>query len=413
MKRFALLAIAALVLGVAAPAFAQTGATARVTSPSDGGSVSGSINVSGTASAATGVRNAKLFIGDTLVASAEPSNLRQEVDLSYNWDTTTAFGGGIARNGWVQIRVEMAASGGGNATSKINVMVDNAPATPSGFDGYVQDTTATLEWAANPEPDITGYRIEVGSGGSWATATEVTGTSYSANLQPGTYQFRILAIRNSPDSPNGRLSAPTAPVSLTIQAPASTDGGSTGGSGGVIGSGGGGRGATGGGDPRVYGRDGATSAKDVKDLARAFGNSGSLSFGGLSLPGSGGLPDLPGTEPFKWGTYKERLPYSLPQGGIPLEAAPTRLAALSTTVIPMDALRWVGLGTLMIVIAAMLHFMGWRAETIARLGSEGAASLRVNIPKISMPAVSFKDADVRIRRVQDRVRATWKKARGS
>jgi hypothetical protein len=421
VRKLALVLTGILVFGFAAPAFAQTGASAKVNNPGDGAVVSGSTGVSGTASAGTGVRNAKMFINDSLVASAEPSSLRQNVDLNYNWDTTSAMGGGIARNGWYTIRVEMNATGGGTSSSKVSVMVDNAPQAPSGFDGYVQDTTATLSWGANPEPDIQAYRIEVANDGAWSTVTETTGTSYTANLQPGSYQFRVLALRSSPAYANGHPSTPSSTLTLTIQAPPSSGGSGTG-SGGVIGSGGGGRGATGGGDPRVYGHDGAASTRDVKDTARAFA-SGGISFGGISLPGGMALPNLDTAAPFKWGTYKERLPYSLPQGGIPLDAAPPRLAALSTTrIIPMDALRWVGAGVLMIVIAALLQFVGWRAETIARLGTDGAAALRIAIPKIAiprsfpkvaMPAVSLKDANVRLRRVQDRVRAAWTKARSS
>lgn len=410
MKKTALALISMLVLGLASPAMAQTGAGAKINSPGEGAALSGSVSVSGTSTASTGVRTAKLFIDDNLVASASPSNLRTTVDLNYSWDTTQAFGGGISRNGWHQIRVETTATGGGSSTSKISVMVDNAAQAPSGLDGYVQDTTASLSWSPNPEPDIAAYRIEIGNAGSWSTATETTGTSHTFSLQPGTYDFRVVALRSSPSLPNGRPSAPSAPVTLTIQSPEAV-GGSTGGTGG--GTSGGGRGAVGGGDPRVYGRDGAASTRDVKDTARAF-SSGGLSFGGISLPGQAGLPDLPGTQPFEWGTYKERLPYSLPQGGIPLDAAPPRLAALSTTkIIPMDALRWVGAGALMIVLAVFLQFFGWRAETIAKLGAEGAAALKLSFPKIAKPAVSFSDAHVRLRRIQDRVRATWTKARGS
>ncbi|MEA2453045.1 MAG: hypothetical protein QOG04_1755 [Actinomycetota bacterium] len=412
MKKLASVLTALFVVVLAAPAFAQTGATAKVTSPNDGQVLTGSVSVGGNGSATAGVKTIKLFIEDTLVASAEPSNLRQNVDVGYSWDTNS-FGGGIARNGWYQVRVELAANGGATDTAKVNVMVDNAPQTPSNFDGYVQDETISLSWSANPEPDILGYRIEVANGGTWTTATEVTGTSYSANLQPGTYQFRVSALRSSPESSNGHASAPSGVTTLTIQPPPTSGGSSGGGDGGVVNSGGGGRGSFGGGDPRIYGHDGAASTRDVKDTARAF-SSGGLSFGGISLPGQAGLPSLPGTEPFKWGTYKERLPYSLPLGGIPLDDASPRLAALSTTrIIPMDALRWVGAGALMLVIAMMLQFVGWRSETIEKLGTEAAASLKLSIPKISIPAVNLKDAHVRLRRIQDRVRATWKATRGS
>lgn len=402
MKRLSLALISILVLGFASPALAQTGATARVTSPSDGAVIVGSVNASASGSANTGVRSIKLFIEGALVASKEPSDLRTNVDVSYGWNT------GPLRNGWYQIRVEVTANGGGSAASHLNVKVDNAPQPPSNFTSSVSDQTVSLSWSPNPEPDITGYRIEVANGDSWSTLTETQGTSYAAQVAPGSYQYRLVALRSSPTMSGGHPSAPSAPVAFTIEAPPPTNTGGGFGSGG-----GGGHGATGGGDPRVYGRDGAATTRDVRATARNF-SSGGLSFGGLSLPGQAGLPDLPGSQPFEWGTYKERLPYSLPQGGIPLDAAPPRLAALSTTrIIPMDALRWVGAGALMIVLAVFLQFFGWRAETMAKLGAEGAAALKLSFPKVTKPAVSFSDAHVRLRRIQDRVRATWTKARGS
>jgi hypothetical protein len=95
----------------------------------------------------------------------------------------------------------------------------------------------------------------------------------------------------------------------------------------------------------------------------------------LSLPGQLGLPKLPTTDAFEWGSYKERLPYSLPEGGIPLNAAPPRLAALSTTtVLPLDALRWVAAGVLMLVVAGLLHLLGSRAAIGEKLGASKTAT---------------------------------------
>lgn len=389
----ALVAIFALTMATAAPAFAQTGASARVTSPGDGAIVVGSVTTSATGSAGTGVKSIKLFIEGSQVANKEPDDLRTSVDVSHGWDTSPL------RNGWYQIRVEVVANGGATASSHLNVKVDNAPSTPANLTSTVREQTVVLSWSPNPEPDISGYRVEVAGGDSWTKITETKGTSYAAEVVPGTYQFRVIALRSSPTMPEGRPSDPTAPVSLTVEAPPAPT------------TYGGGRGAIGGGDPRVYGRDGAASTRDVKKTARAFFSRG-LSFGGLSLPGQIGLPELPGSEPFDWGTYKEELPYSLPQGGIPLEMAQPRLAALSTTtIIPLDALRWVGAGVLMIVVAILLQFFGWRAETMAKLGAEGAAALKMSLPNTRMPAVSLRDAHVRLRRIQDRIRATWSKAR--
>jgi len=361
MRRLAFTAIVGLVLGMAAPAFAQTGATARVLAPADGQVVVGTVTARGEGSATAGVRSVKLFIEGALVATKESSELRQRLEVDYSWTTTSV------RNGWYQIRVDVAAAGGGSASSHRNIRVDNAPSTPTGFTGTVKDQTVFLSWAPNPEPDISGYRIETLIGDSWTLVTETNSTSYAAEVDPGTYQYRVTALRSSPTMAGGRPSDPTSATAVTVEPPPPSQVPKTGG--GV----GGGR-VKGDDDPRIYGRDGRGTTADVRGTARKFAGGG-LSFGGLSLPGQLGLPSLPTTESFKWGSYKESLPYSLPEGGIPLEAAPPRLAALSTTkVLPLDALRWVAAGALMLVVAGLLHFFGLRAEIAEKLAASKAAT---------------------------------------
>ena len=356
MKRFAPWLIAGLVVGLmvggTVPAAAQTGVTAKVLAPNDGEIVVGTVAVRGEGSAAAGVRSVTLFIEDSLVATKETSEVRQRLEVEHSWNT-----GGI-RNGWYQVRVEVTAAGGGNAVAQLNVRVDNAPQTPASFSGSVRDQTVVLSWAPNPEPDISGYRIEVLRGDAWSVLAETGSTNYAAEVAPGNYQYRISALRNSPTMPGGRPSDPTTPIAVTVDAPPPGE---------VPGSGGqAGPGTTKGTDnPRIYGSDGRGTRRDVTATARRFAGGG-LSFGGLSLPGQLGLPSLP-TSDFEWGSYTEKLPYSLPEGGIPLAAAPPRLAALSTTkVIPLDALRWVAAGVLMIVIAGLLQLLGLRAEATGK-----------------------------------------------
>lgn len=361
MKRSAAALITGLVLCMAAPAIAQTGVTARVLAPNDGQVVVGTVTARGEGSATAGVRSVKLFIEGSLVATRDTSELRQRLEVDYSWNTNAV------RNGWHQVRVEVAAAGGGSAASHLNVRVDNAPQVPSNLSGTVRDQTISLSWSPNPEPDISGYRIEVLSGDAWTLVTQTKSTNYAAEVAPGTYQYRVTALRNSPTMPGGRPSDPTSPTAVTVSAPPPGQ---------VAGGGGTTRGGTarGNADRRIYGRDGRGTVGDVKDTARRFA-SGGLSFGGLSLPGQLGLPNLPTTESFEWGSYKERLPYSLPEGGIPLNAAPPRLAALSaTTVLPLDALRWVAAGALMLVVAGLLHFLGLRTEAAEKLGTSKTAT---------------------------------------
>ena len=360
MRRFTLALTAGLVVGLAAPAFAQTEVTARVLAPSDGEVVVGTVTARGEGSATAGVRSVKLFIEGNLVATKETSELRQKLEVDYSWNTNSI------RNGWYQVRVEVAAAGGGSASSHRNVRVDNATQIPSNFGGSVRDQTISLSWSPNPEPDISGYRIEALNGDAWTTVTETSSTSYAAEVAPGTYQYRVTALRNSPTMPGGRPSDPTSPIALTVKAPppSQVPGGTSGGSGTPKGNA----------DPRIYGTDGRGTTRDVKDTARRFAGGG-LSFGGLSLPGQLGLPSLPASEAFEWGSYKESLPYALPEGGIPLDAAPPRFAALSTTtVLPLDALQWVAAGALMLVIAGLLQLVAARAEIAEKLGASKTAA---------------------------------------
>jgi hypothetical protein len=411
MKRLAPALVVAIVALLTAPAFAQTGVTARITAPNDGQTVTGTVGVHAEASAGVGVKSVKLFLQDILVGSAEPSNLRQEAGVDYSWDTKNALTGGLARNGWYTLRVEATANGGATDKQVINVALDDPPQSPTGLDHWVSGQTVSLTWTANPEPDIIGYRVEVSTGDdAWSAVTQTTHTAYSGDVDPGSYEYRVVALRSSPSLAEGRASSPTTPVPLTVQA---------------VGADGtpakGGRGRNGGGmfgdaDPRVFGRDGRGTRHDARSTARGFAGGG-ISFGGLSLPGQIGLPSLPGSRPFEWGTYKEKLPYSIPEGGIAMDAAPARLAALSTTtVLPLDGLRWVASGLLMIVLAGLMQMLGMRgiAEkvAVAQWPTIDLNAVVGRLRRTTVPTVSFDNALIRVRRVQDRVRTTWTKARG-
>ena len=358
---------------VAAPATAgamQAAPTARVTAPASGQAIQGTVTARGEGSATAGVRRIQLFVGGSSVATNEPSDVKQKADVEYSWNTT-----GLS-NGVYPVRVVVTATGGAEDDHAVEVKVDNPPQMPANVTHAVQGQTVSISWSPNPESDLIGYRIESLDDDTWVIVGETSTTHYEAEVPAGSYQYRVTALRSSPTMAEGRPSEPTAPVAFTVSDP------STGGPGGT-----GGRGKN---AARLFGKDGKATPDDVRNTANRFAGSG-ISLGGLSLPGRLGFPSLPGTAPLEWGSYKEKLPYSIPAGGVPMDAAPPRLAALSTTrVLPVDALRWVAVGMLMIVLAAMAQFFAWRPEAAA---------------------VSFADAIVRIRRVQDRVRTAWEKAR--
>ncbi|MDQ4065159.1 MAG: hypothetical protein M3161_03850 [Actinomycetota bacterium] len=354
MKRALLGSIAAVLVVGAAPASAQSGARAAVTAPSDGALIGGTTSVRGTGSAAAGVRSIQLFVHDTLVASRDPSELRQDVDVDYAWNTTHLPGSSqLAPNGWYQIKVRVVSNEGGEAVATRNVRVDNGAAAPTGLTVRTSRQTVTLSWNANPEPDIAGYRIEYDGGGGFATLATTKSTDYSYNAAPGTYAWRVIALRNSPSEPNGRASAPSDVVAASIAASSGSSGGAgnarPGGNGGAhVG--------------ELFGGNSKAARRHVRATRRAFASLG-ISRAGISLPGIAlGLPRLPDDE-FEWGTYKGKLPYGTPQQDTPIASEPVRLAARSTSaVMPLDALQWLAAGILMVVIAGLFQFLALQTK---------------------------------------------------
>lgn len=351
---FGLTAVALLI--VAAPASAQTGPRAAVTAPGDGALVGGVTSVRGTGSATAGVRSLQLFVADVLVATREPSDLTQNAEIDYSWPTNHLPGSSqIAANGWYQIKVRVVSNQGAEDTATRNVRVDNGAATPTGMSVSTSQGTVTLSWNHNPEPDIVGYRIEVDGGGGFTTLTTTQQTSHAYTPGPGTYSWRVVALRNSPSEPGGRASAPSDAVAASVTAPpgasSSGGGGSAGGGGTSVGS-----------NKKIFGGSNKSARAYVRKTKSRFASLG-ISRAGISLPGIAlGLPRLPDTE-LEWGTYKGKLPYGGTQSeSAPLASEPVRLAARSTsTVMPLDALQWLAAGILMVVIAGLLQFLASQA----------------------------------------------------
>lgn len=358
MRRLSAVLALFLIVIVAAPALAQSAPEAAVTSPGDGAAISGGTTVRAEGSSATGVNRIQLFIEDQLVASKDPSELRQNIDIEYPWDTTRALsGGGISRNGWYQIRVRVTGTGGSSTDATRNVRVDNAPQTPSGLTVDVSEQTVALSWSANPEPDISGYRIEADNGGGFSGIGTTSSTSYAYKADPGTYSWRVIALRSSVVYEGSKPSDPSATVGGTVTAPPASSSGSGGGAG---------KGGVNGSNEKVFGGSNKAAKKYIRQTKRAFARGfGGFASAGLSLPGAAiGLPHLPDSDVLEWGTYKNKLPYSIPAGGVELESTDLMpLAAPTTThVIPMDALRLVAAGLLMVMIAALLQLFALRAD---------------------------------------------------
>lgn len=361
MRRLLLVVGAMTVALLPTPAF---GASAKIPNLSSGAVVSDTITVRCQGSGSSGIAKVELFINGSSVAKNAPSGLQQSAETSYNWTTN-----GL-KNGGYTIRCAATENSGASDSQTITVTVDNAPSAPTGVTAATSGNQVTVSWNANPEPDITGYRVERDSGGGFSELATVNGTSHTDSPGPGNHSYRVVAIRNSSVS-GGKPSAPSGSVGAYIEPPPNAgpgdpSGGGTAGGGGNSGggSGGGGGGKGGAFDRFVRGGSGSKSPFVVK--GKRIAQSGLPSFGSLSLPGLRRPPDLPrATRGVDWGTFDEELPYSVSpntgQAKMFDERFGSNIAARSPArIIPPDGLRWVAIGILFVVTALLLRLVAAR-----------------------------------------------------
>lgn len=345
MRRAMVVAFACLVMAPAA-AFAAPGdtVTIEVRGIQRGAVVEGTVPFEVEAASAAGIRRLEVSVGDTTVANVQPENLRQRVSARYEWATTMIAGSSeLAPNGEYVVRARAVANGGASKDVSLRVLVDNPAGVPTGLNVSTSSGSVLLEWAPNPEPDILGYEVQRGDGTTFAPVAHSEATAFEDPVEPGTYSYRVVAIRHSAARSTGRPSLPSGPVEVTLAAEA----------------------GAGDGPGRNAGADGVPSRE--RD-ARGFevGDSGFAPRGlpgGVSLPGrvgAVGLPELP--EAVEWGTFDKKLPYDIPEGGIPLSASADEAAGAPWDAIPPDAMRWIGAGALLLLIAAALLVTARRIE---------------------------------------------------
>lgn len=387
MKRFAIAIAAAALMINAAPVLAAPGMSVTLSGIGNGAVVSGTVSLNAEGSSALGVKSLAIQIDGVTVASKDGNGNQQNMSVGYSWDTTVSTGSSqIARNGEYSIRATGSATGGSSDDASITVLVDNAPATPSGVAASPQGEGISVTWNANPEPDIVGYRVERDSGSGFGTAGTTDRTSFFDGVGPGTHNYRVVALRSSPSTTGGKPSSPSSSASATINAAAGdpgsdgsgySDGGAGGDTGGTSGGfdggyqgGGSGLGSTKHGGGSGFG-GGIKSTKNgfVTSDGRRFGASGLGISGGLALPGLtgfGNFPSLSNTSAVEWGSFEKKLPYQLEKGV--QEAAQlvgTNIAAKSPwRIIPPDGLRWVAAGLLVFVIALALQFASLRLKEL-------------------------------------------------
>jgi hypothetical protein len=330
-----------VMLAVAVPvAGAQRAINARLDGVSDGSIVSGSVNLVGRASSPAGIRRITLTVDGETVAELTPSGVRQEAEVTFDWDTNYYVGSSqLSRNREYTVRVKAVSNAGAEEQASATVIVDNPPAVPTDLIAGAKKDDVMLSWEPNPEPDIVGYRIERFFGNEYVEAALVEETEFSEAQEPGRYSYRVVAIRSSQVSSEGLASEPSASVTVSVE--------------------GSGRGAR-----RAGSAAGAARGKVAGTKRGAVG--GVLGSRGLprgvALPGDAGLPPAPAPPGLDWGSFEKRLPYRLPKGGVPIKAAQADKELLGAIrVIPPDGLRWVAAGMLLMVIAALLRYLAWHA----------------------------------------------------
>ncbi len=390
----ATMAAAALILP-AAPAFAGTASLSGV---SNGQVLTGTVPVRGAANASTGenVRHLEITINGNVVRSENYDGIKASASLDYSWNTRSY------NNGEFTVRVNATFSGGGSSSSSASVKIANAPVAPSGVSVNQSGGTVTISWNANPESDITGYRVERNGSSIGSTG----GTSMTDNPPAGEHSYRVIALRSSPVGE--KASSPSSAASITIAGTSSGSGDS--GSGDSGGDNGGGyweddSGSEAGGywqedgkssggywqgdgknSDGVAGYGGNNKRRGAKDSKG--GSADPWGFGSWSGGSIGGLRfldiKLPGSlsenaqDNIDWGSYEETLPYDLSGengGAFPDEFLGGRgVAARSYSVIPPDGLRWVAAGLLFLVAATLLKFLEGRLA-LAEAAGEGTGEL--------------------------------------
>jgi RHS repeat-associated protein len=118
-----------------------------------------------------------------------------------------------------------AVDGNGNESARsasVLAMPNNndvvAPAAPTNLRAAAKDSAVNLHWAANKEPDLSGYQVYVSqsAAGPWTELASIQGTAYYAGgLTNGTtYYFAVKAFDQS-----GNASEHSAPAAATPKAP--------------------------------------------------------------------------------------------------------------------------------------------------------------------------------------------------
>lgn len=187
--------------------------TTRIQSPVTASTVSGLVDIKGTAYSVNDFKEYRLF---TALASA-PSNrqlMRRSpvpimADVLFQWNTL-----GLVEGAVYVITLETDDINGNMGTDQISVVIDNLPPTaPTGLTATPAVANVQLNWSPNTETDLLGYLVFRNGRLANVTGTlvgdlrpyAVAAAQYpDANLADGPYTYLVYAIDKA-----GNLSAPS------------------------------------------------------------------------------------------------------------------------------------------------------------------------------------------------------------
>lgn len=187
--------------------------------PADSGSVSGVVDIVGTAFSASDFDRYRLSLVDT--GTQALIDVLAESNASVRGSTLATWNTSVVAPGSYRLLLEAWDRNGNRAEDAIDVTVDNLPpAAPTGLTAVDVDGDGQIDWDANTEPDLLGYLLlrdgnAVNGGSSLPEDIRVLAISTNSYLDPalvdGPHTWIVFAIDQA-----GNLSAPSAPAQLTI-----------------------------------------------------------------------------------------------------------------------------------------------------------------------------------------------------
>lgn len=202
--------------------------TTRIQSPASLATVSGLVDIKGTAYSANDFKEYRLFVAQ----STAPENrllLRRSpvpitADILFQWNTL-----GLVEGATYIITLESEDLSGNIGMEQVSVVIDNLPPlAPSGLTATPTGANVQLNWSSNTETDLLGYLVYRNSRLANVTGTlvgdlrpyAVPGAQYpDNNLADGPYTYTVYAIDKA-----GNMSLPSnvAKVSIDTRAPHTT-----------------------------------------------------------------------------------------------------------------------------------------------------------------------------------------------